>query len=128
MTLEIELLPDRFAACRLDAADPVPPWVPAAGSLVVVARTSHELSIVCDGHAIPEDVRAERGYCAFVVRGRLPFDAIGIIAGITSVLAATAIPVLAISTFDTDYVLVRAERLDTAITALRAAGCDVTAP
>jgi uncharacterized protein len=125
MALELELLPDRFAACRLASADPVPAWVPAAGSLVVLARTSHELSIVCDGHAVPDDVRAERGYCAFVVRGALPFDAIGIIAGITSVLAAAEIPVLAISTFDTDYVLVHERHVDAARGALRVAGYGV---
>ena len=122
MRLELHVLPGRFAACRLPSADPVPAWVPEAGSLVAVARSPDELSIICDDGAVPTGVRAERGFRALVVRGPLPFDAVGILAGISSPLAAAGIPLLAISTFDTDYVLVREERLVDATQALRAEG------
>jgi len=122
MPLDLELVPGRFAACRLAPTDQVPAWVPDAGSLVVVARTAHELSIVCDELVVPADVRAERGFCAIVVRGPLPFDAIGILAAISSALAGAGVPLLAISTFDTDYVLVRAERLQETAQGLREAG------
>ena len=92
----------------------------------MLARTTGELSITCDERLVPDGVRAERGFRALMVCGPLPFDAVGILAGIAGALSAAAIPLLAISTFDTDYVLVRAERLDAAITALRGAGCSVT--
>ena len=120
--LELDILPGRFAVCRLAPTDATPAWVPLAGSLVVVARTAHELSIVCDAAVITRDVPAERGFRALVVRGSLPFDAVGILAGITSALAAAEIPLLAISTFDTDYVLVREARLADAAAALRGRG------
>ena len=74
----------------------------------------------------PHGVRAERGFRALAVRGPLPFDAVGILAGISSALAAARIPLLAISTFDTDYVLVREGRLDDATQALRAEGYAVS--
>ena len=90
MRLELHVLPDRFAACQLPSADPVPAWVPDAGSLVAVARTPHELSIICEDGAVPKGVRAERGFRALVVRGPLPFDAVGILAGISSALKSAS--------------------------------------
>src|SRR5918993_307653 len=125
MHLELQLLPGRFAICRLPPAEAVPGWASAPGALVVLARTARELSIVCEERMVPDGVRAERAFRALMVCGPLPFDAVGILAGLAGALSAAAIPLLAISTFDTDYVLVRAERLDAAITALRAAGCNV---
>jgi hypothetical protein len=119
---DLHLLPDRFAVCRLAPDDPVPAWVPARGALVVVARTQEELSIVCDARVIPDGVRAERDLRAFVARGPLPFDALGIMAGLSGALAAAGIPLFAISTFDTDYILVRQERVEEARVALSARG------
>jgi uncharacterized protein len=122
MRLDVRLLPGRFAACRLEPGDPVPPWVPAAGALVVIARTDEELSILCDAGIVPDGVRAERDLRAFVVQGPLPFDAVGIMAGLSGALAAASIPLLAVSTFDTDYILVREERVGDARAALSAWG------
>jgi uncharacterized protein len=126
MHLEIELLPASFAVCRLGPAEGVPGWVSAPGPLMVLARTASELSIVCDQRVVPNEVRAERGFRALMVCGPLPFDAVGILAGIAGALSAATIPLLAVSTFDTDYVLVRNDRVDAAMTALRAAGHRVT--
>src|SRR3954453_21644721 len=122
MRLGLELLPGRFAACRLAPEVAVPAWVPEGGSLVVLARTMSELSIVCDELVVPDTVRAERGFRALAVRGPLPFDVVGIMAAISSALAGARIPLLAISTFDTDYVLVREERLEETAEALRQVG------
>ena len=126
MHLEIQLLPASFAVCRLGPAERVPAWVSAPGPLMVLARTADELSIVCDERVVPNGVRAERGFRALMVCGPLPFDAVGILAGIAGALSAATIPLLAISTFDTDYVLVRDERVDAAMTALRGAGHRIT--
>jgi uncharacterized protein len=115
---DLSLLPGRFAVCRLEPRDDVPAWVPSAGALVVIARTTQELSIVCDAGVVPESVRAERDLRAFVVHGPLPFDAVGIMAALSGALAAAGIPLFALSTFDTDYVLVREDRVDEARMAL----------
>ena len=126
MPLELRLLPDRFAVCRLAPAEPVPAWASAPGALVVLARTAGEFSVVCEERMVPDGVPAERAFRALMVCGPLSFDAVGILAGIAGALAAAAIPLLAISTFDTDYVLVRDEHVEAASAALRAAGCGVT--
>jgi hypothetical protein len=126
MPLELRLLQQQFAVCRLGPAEDVPGWASAPGALTVLARTEGELSIVCDDRVVPDGVRAERGFRTLMVCGPLPFDAVGILAAITAALSAAAIPLLAISTFDTDYVLVRDERVEAAIAALRAAGCGVS--
>jgi hypothetical protein len=116
--LHLYLLPGRFAVCRLEPHDAIPAWVPPAGALVVVARTDQELSIVCDATVVPESVRAERDLRALVVRGPLPFDAVGIMAGLSGALASANIALFAVSTFDTDYILVREARVEDACAAL----------
>jgi uncharacterized protein len=120
--IDLSLLPGRLAVCRLEPRDGVPAWVPSSGALVVVARTDQELSIVCDAGVVPEAVRAERDLRAFVVRGPLPFDAVGIMAGLSGALAAAGIPLFAVSTFDTDYLLVREDQVDQACEALAERG------
>ena len=82
--------------------------------------------MVCPDADVPGDVRAERGWAALVVAGPLDLALTGILAGIAATLADAAVPIFGVATYDTDYVLVPAARLGDAITALRAAGHDVT--
>jgi hypothetical protein len=119
------LLRDTFAVCRLDADAPLPEWTQASPLLSVV-RSARELSIVCSVECVPDGVRAETGFRCFEVAGPLDFDATGILARITGALAATEIPVLAVSSFDTDYILVREARARAARDALEGAGCTIT--
>jgi hypothetical protein len=109
----------------------VPAWVgidrpTAAGSLVAVTRTRDELSIVCSQRSLPEPgpgrPRCELGWRAIAVRGPLDFSLTGVVASLTVPLANAGVPVFVVSTFDTDYVLVKDEHLDAARAALRAAG------
>lgn len=122
--LRLRLLPGRLAVCRLDPAAPVPAWA-ASGELVAITRTAAELSIVCAEHAAPVEVRAERGWRALGIRGPLDFSLTGILLSCLQPLAAVGISIFAISTFDTDYVLVKEESLAPAAAALRAAGHEV---
>src|SRR5918993_2373138 len=87
MPLELRLLQQQFAVCRLGPAEDVPGWASAPGALTVVARTEGELSIVCDERVVPDGVRAERGFRTLMVCGPLPFDAVGILAGIAGALS-----------------------------------------
>jgi len=93
-----------------------------------VTRTPRELSIVCDDEAVPSDVLSERGFRALVIEGQLDFSLTGVLAAVASPLAAAKISLFAFSTYDTDYVLVKDERLEAAIAALQAAGLTVTEP
>jgi uncharacterized protein len=118
--MTLDLLPGAFAICRLDPGAPLPAWV--TGAFTSISRSRNELSIVCDSQAVPVSVTAQRNYRAFGVRGPLDFSLVGIIADVSRVLAAASISIFVVSTYDTDYVMVREADLDRAAAALRGAG------
>ena len=105
-----------YAVCRLDPADAIPTW--AHGAFVSITRTSHELSIVCDESRVPEEVQAARGWRCLRLEGPIPFETTGVAAAITAPLAAAKISVFLVSTYDTDYVLVRAVDFERAVEVL----------
>jgi hypothetical protein len=120
-TLTLTLLPDSLAVCRLGPDEPVPGWA-WAGPLAAVVRTPDELSVVCAEAAVPAGVRCERGWRALRVAGPLDFSEVGVLAALVGPLADAGVSVFAVSTFDTDYLLVRAGQLPAAVAALTAAG------
>ncbi len=117
------VLPGRLAIARLDRSAAFPEW--AKGPFVHLARTPDELSVVCDEDAVPQDVRHERGKVALGIVGTVPMTVVGLLAKLCAALAQAGVPVFAISTYDTDWLLVDAERLDRARAALEAAGFPV---
>ena len=119
--LVLQLVAGDFAVCRLPPAAPVPAW---AGSAIFssVTRTADELSVICPAAAVPAGIKAERDWRLLQVAGPLDFGAVGVLASLTAPLAQAGISLLAVATFDTDYVLVRAARLEDALRALEAAG------
>ena len=119
MTLDV--LPGSFAVCRLGADASLPPWASGA-AFSSVTRTPHELSILCDGEAVPADVEAQREFRALMVRGPLDFSLTGILAALAGTLAAAAVSIFPVSTYETDYLFVRSVDLNRSIAALRAAG------
>ena len=119
--IDIDVLEGRIAVARLDPGAAVPAW--AYGEpLTSITRTAAELSIVCPANRVPAGVRQESDFRALAVRGPLDFDAVGVLRALAEPLAAAGIPILAISTFDTDYVLVREADLTPAEQALERAG------
>jgi hypothetical protein len=118
VSLTLVTLPGRYAVCRLAADATVPAW--ARGEFVSITRTSDELSIICEERGVPDDVRAERGWSCMKVLGPIPFETVGVAAAITAPLAEAGISVLILGTFDTDYVLVKEEKLERALAALEA--------
>ncbi|MCB0205099.1 MAG: ACT domain-containing protein [Anaerolineae bacterium] len=123
-TLQLTTLSFTFAVCRLDPASPVPSWS-AAGRLFAVVRTDEELSIVCQQELVPAGVVCERDWRALKVAGPLDFALTGILARLAGPLADAGIPIFAISTYDTDYLLVKSDQLAAAVETLHAAGCTV---
>ena len=119
--MKLSLMTGSFAICRLDPDAPVPRWA-SRGAFTSITRTPQELSIVCDEGAVPARVQAERGWRALVVEGPLDFSLTGVIAGLAGILAKAAVSVFVVSTYDTDYVLVRDHAVARAVAALRAAG------
>jgi hypothetical protein len=122
MTYTFSLLPGTYGLARLTADSPVPAWAIASSGFSSITRTTDELSIVCRDAIIPEDTRAERGWRVVKLHGPFAFDEVGILSSFISPLAKDGVVIVAISTFDTDYILVKAPQLEQAIEALRAAG------
>lgn len=115
------LLDGTFAVCQLKPAVSVPPWA-VTDDFCSITRTADELSIVCRQEAVPEGIRCEPGWRCLRVAGTIPFPVVGVLASLTTPLAEAGISVFAISTFDTDYLLVKAEDLERAIDVLRRRG------
>jgi hypothetical protein len=105
----------------MDKDAPIPGW--AHSSFFSVTRTRDELSIVCSEENVPEGVLCDRGWHCLQVKGPLDFEMTGILASLAVPLAEADVSIFAISTYDTDYLLVR--ELDRSITALSNAGHNV---
>ncbi len=119
--LTLHRLPGRWAVCRLAADAPLPAWA-LAGAWFSVTRTADELSVVCAEAEAPETGQAERGWLALRVAGPLDFGLVGVLAALAGPLAQAGVSLFAVSTYDTDYVLIKAEREAEAVRALTAAG------
>ena len=113
---ELRVLPQRYAVCRLAAGADVP------AGFFSVTRTADELSVVCAEGEAPGGAKCECGWRMLQVVGPLEFSLTGVLAAIATPLANTGVSIFAISTFDTDYVLVKEESLVKAVGALRNAG------
>jgi hypothetical protein len=126
--MELALLGQELAVCRLEAGDDVPPWA-WRGEFVSVSRGRGELSVVCAAGSVPPDagLPVEPGWRALVVTTEMDFAATGVAAAITGSLANAGISVLPVATYDTDYFLVKQERLADAVQALLEAGHSVMA-
>jgi uncharacterized protein len=118
----------RLAVCRLGAGAPVPAWFDASAAPCALVRTREELSLVAPQDGVPPEARAERDWVALAVHGPLDFALTGILARLTAALAAAGVPVFALSTYDTDLILVPVARRADAIAALRQDGCEVLDP
>jgi len=120
--MKLLLQEDRFAICQLPAEAAIPRWAAQAPGLVATTRSREELSIVCREDVVPLEVRQERNWCALKVEGPLDFGLTGILASIAGPLAKVGISIFALSTYHTDYVLVKEDKLDAATKALEGAG------
>ena len=120
MGLAFHVWEGRWAVCRLAPDAEVPSWLGAG--FVSVTRTPCELSIVCPQESVPADVQAERDWACLRLQGPFAFTLTGVLASFLQPLAAAKVPIFAISTYDTDWVLVPAARLDDALRALASAG------
>jgi len=117
----LTVLRETLAIVRL-AADAAPPSWATSSEFFSVTRTSDELSVVCPADRIADSIAAERGWRALKVKGPFALSEVGVLAALTANLAASGVSLFAISTFDTDYLLVRREQLDNAVAALQSAG------
>ena len=116
-TLTLTVMPGRLVVCRLDPQAAVPDWA-FSGDFFSITRTTDELSIVCSESDVPEGVLCERGWVGLKVEGPLDFSLTGVLASLAQPLAEAGLSLFAISTYDTDYLLVKARDLDRAVAVL----------
>ncbi|ULQ60233.1 ACT domain-containing protein [Brucepastera parasyntrophica] len=120
--MKLKHIRQSFAVCKLEKPSPFS----FHGDFVFLAQTEDEISLVCRSDHIPENVLAcEDGWEILKIEGSLDFSLTGIIAGISSVLSERQIPVFVVSTFNTDYILVKAVVMKEAIQALEENGYSV---
>jgi hypothetical protein len=119
--LTIAVHSGRYAICRLEPDVPLPTWATARGFLSVT-RTAQELSVVCEEASVPADIHAERGRRLLQIEGTLAFTLTGVLASVAAPLAKAEISIFAVSTYDTDYLLVSEEDLAATMDVLETAG------
>ena len=122
--LTLTLLAESLAVCRLRSDQDVPQWALGPG-FSSATRAGDELSVVCPQDQVPTSITSERGWRCLKVHGPLGFGLTGILAELASTLARKEISIFALSTYDTDYLLVKDKDVSTAIAALRGRGHDV---
>ncbi len=122
--LTLALEPDTYAVCRLDPHVPIPNWA-YSGEFNSVTRTQNELSIVCLQRTVPSGIKYESDWRCLRVEGTLDFTLTGILASLAAPLAEAGISIFSISTFDTDYILVKERDLEHTIAVLQQAGHSV---
>ncbi len=115
--LIMKVLKEKFGVCRLDNTALIPDWS-RNNEFFSITKTSDELSIVCSQNNIPNDIKFEKDWRILKVEGPLDFSLIGILASISSTLSEKGISIFAISTYDTDYIMVKETDLEGAVGAL----------
>jgi hypothetical protein len=123
--LTVDVRPGSYVVTRLSADAPTPVGLLERPGFVSFTRTPDELSIVCAAEAAPSGQRVESGWRLLTVRGPFEFTLTGIMASLAGSLAAAGVPLFALSTFDTDHVLVKDVDLDRAVKAIRESGHEV---
>lgn len=117
--MELKKLPYELAVCKVESISAID----LHARFFFIGRTEEELSLVCTTEDAPEStIEREDGWKAFRVEGVLDFSLVGILAKIAGVLAENGISIFAMSTFNTDYILVKADRFEQAAHVLEAAG------
>ena len=122
--LRLSLLIGHMSVCRLNPAAGIPDWA-MASDFLSITRTEDELSVVCPEEAVPADARSEGGWRVLRLEGPFEFSEVGVLASVVGPLAEAGVSVFAVSTYDTDYVLVKAEQLEAAVSALRSRGHEI---
>lgn len=117
-TLTLEISELELAICHLPPTSSIPDWI-GESDFSSVTRTQDELSIVCREDLVPADVKAERNWRMLGIKGPLDFSMTGVLASLVNPLADADIAVFAISTYDTDYLLVKEDRFEQALEILQ---------
>ncbi|MGE5416183.1 MAG: ACT domain-containing protein [Acidobacteriota bacterium] len=119
-------VPGTFAVCRLSTDEPIPKWVLKLSGFFSITRSADELSVLCPEVHVPGNVKYEGEFSCLKVQGPLDFSMFGVMAALVVPLADAEISIFAVSTFDTDYLLVKQRDLKSAVQVLQSVGHKIT--
>lgn len=122
--LTLRLLKDKYGVCRLNKDDKIPSLA-LKGEFFSITKTDDELSIVCLEENIQGNIKCEKEWRILKILGPLDFSLIGILSKVSIVLAENRISIFAVSTYDTDYIMVKENDVDNAIKVLYDKGYDI---
>ena len=122
--LTLSVMPISLAVVRLDTSSNIPSWSIKEQNFFSITKTQDELSVVCSEDSVPQNVKVEKGWRCLKVEGPLDFGLTGILSSLAQPLAEAGVSIFAISTFDTDYIMIKKENLQKAI-AILAAFCKI---
>ncbi len=122
--LVMKLINEIYGVCRLDREEKIPAWA-YEGEIFSITKTDEELSIICLQKNIPAGIRFENSWRVLKIEGPLDFSLVGILSRISGILAEQNISIFAISTYDTDYILVKENNIKIAVEALRGQGYEI---
>lgn len=121
--MKLKKLPYRLTVCKVADLSAIN----ISSDFFFIGRTDEELSLVCRTEDVPENtVERDDGWRGFRIEGVLDFSLIGILSKLSKILAENKISIFAVSTYNTDYILTKAENFDRAMDVLAAAGYEVT--
>ena len=112
--LTMKLLKDKYGVCRFDKNEQVPSWA-LKGDFYSITKTEDELSVVCLEENINGNIKYEDNWRVLKIEGPLDFSLVGILAKISGLMADNSISIFAISTYDTDYILIKNDKIENAI-------------
>ena len=104
--MKFKLYTEKYAVCRLDCNEKIPTWINTE-KFYSITKTEDELSIVCFDENISKNIKCEKDWRILKILGPLDFSLVGILSKISTLLAGNDISIFAISTYDTDYILVK---------------------
>lgn len=119
--MKLKILDGSFAVCRTDDRDILPLWA-VRGETFCVTKAEGELSVVCAEEYVPDGILCEKDYCMFKIDEKLDFSLIGVLGKICDIMKNAGISIMAISTYDTDYVMVKNRNRDKAVESLKNSG------
>jgi hypothetical protein len=125
--VKFRVIPGPYAIVRLTSDAVVPDWA-TKGEFTSITRTADEVSIVCPARSLPSGVSSPQGWICLKLDGPFPFSLTGVLLSFIEPLSTNQIPIFAISTFDTDYVLIQMEFADRALDVLHESGHKILGP
>ncbi|MGX9756862.1 ACT domain-containing protein [Clostridioides difficile] len=122
--MKLKLFLEEYAVCRLNSNSKIPTWIDTK-NFYSITKTDDELSVVCSNNNIPSDVKSEKEWRILKILGPLDFSLIGILSKISGLLADNKISIFAISTYDTDYILIKEKDIKNACKILNCNGYEI---